>query len=66
MESLCVVIGFGLLAVLVHVLIIRWVFRIDEIVGLLGNIRDELRKQNAEWPQLQKPQPAEDSPPPHC
>jgi len=48
MESLCVVIGFGLLAVLIQVLIIRWFFRIDEIVALLGDIRDELRKQTTD------------------
>jgi hypothetical protein len=47
-------------SVIIQVIIIRWVFRIDAIVDRLESIRDELRKQNAEWPQIQNPKPSED------
>jgi len=45
-----VLFGYGFLvlfAILIHVVIVRWIFRINTQVDLLEAIRDELRKVNA-------------------
>jgi len=44
MESLIVLLGILAVMFLVYALILRWIFRIDEIVFYLKQIKDRLNK----------------------